>query len=294
MHPLFLLLRSAVASLTLTAALPAEPALAPRSTVPGVPTREETLATLNAPRPIEALDSVFIEELTWMEVRDAIAAGKKTVIIASGGIEANGAYLATGKHNYVLRATTEAIALELGNALVAPIIPFTPEGDIEPPTAHMVFAGTISVSAETFEALLTDIARSMRAHGFEHIVFLADSGPNVAGMQKVAGTLHARWGGKPAVSYIAEYYNYVEVRSWLKTLGVNEVADGTHDEYSIASVMMLVDPMTVRMPQRIAAGKFSVNGVSLAPVEQTLANARRIVAYRAKAAVDAIRQKAPR
>jgi creatinine amidohydrolase/Fe(II)-dependent formamide hydrolase-like protein len=216
------------------------------------------------------------------------------VIIASGGIEANGAYLATGKHNYVLRATTEAIARELGNALVAPIIPFTPEGDIEPPTAHMVFAGTISVSAETFEALLTDIARSMRAHGFEHIVFLADSGPNVAGMQKVAGTLHARWGGKPAVSYIAEYYNYVEVRSWLKTLGVNEVADGTHDEYSIASVMMLVDPMTVRMPQRIAAGKFSVNGVSLAPVEQTLANARRIVAYRAKAAVDAIRQKAPR
>jgi creatinine amidohydrolase len=283
-----------LAALTLSSALAAQTVTATRSVVPGVPTRDETLATLNAPRPIAALDSVFIEELTWMEIRDAIAAGKKTVIIASGGIEANGAYLATGKHNYVLRATTEAIARELGNALVAPIIPFTPEGDIEPPTAHMVFAGTISVSAETFEALLTDIARSMRAHGFEHIVFVADSGPNVAGMQKVAEALHARWGGRPAVSYIAEYYNYVEVRSWLTTLGINEVADGTHDEYSIASVMMLVDPMTVRMPQRLAVGKFSVNGVSLAPVEQTLANARRIVAYRTKAAVDAIRLKAPR
>ncbi|GAB1487668.1 hypothetical protein MASR2M8_01090 [Opitutaceae bacterium] len=265
-----------------------------RSTVPGVPTREETLATLTQPRPIAALDSVFIEELTWMEVRDAIAAGKKTVLIASGGIEANGAYLATGKHNYVLRATTEAIARQLGNALVAPIIPFTPEGDIEPPTAHMSFSGTISLSAETFEALLTDIARSMRAHGFEHIVFLADSGPNVAGMQRVAETLNARWGGKPVVSYIPEYYNYVEVRAWIKTLGINELADGTHDEYSIASVMMLIDPMTVRMPQRVAAGKFSVNGVSLAPLEQTLDNARKIVAFRAQAAVDGIRKRAPR
>lgn len=57
---------------------------------------------LRAPRPIEALESVWIEELTWMEVRDALAAGKTTAIIATGGIEQNGPYLATGKHHYVL------------------------------------------------------------------------------------------------------------------------------------------------------------------------------------------------
>src|SRR5262245_61522841 len=74
----------------------------------------------NASRPIESVDSVFLEELTWMEVRDAIRAGKTTAIIASGGIEQNGPYLALGKHQYVLRATTEAIARKLGNALVAP------------------------------------------------------------------------------------------------------------------------------------------------------------------------------
>ena len=38
------------------------------------------------PRPIEALDSVWIEELTWMEVRDALQAGKTTVIVPTGGI----------------------------------------------------------------------------------------------------------------------------------------------------------------------------------------------------------------
>src|SRR5205823_7137050 len=98
------------------------------------------------PRPIEALDSVFVEELTWMEVRDAMKAGKTTVLIPTGGVEQNGPYLATGKHNYVLRATTEAIARKLGNALVAPIIAFVPEGDIDPPTEHMKYPGSISLT----------------------------------------------------------------------------------------------------------------------------------------------------
>src|SRR5262245_33257011 len=73
----------------------------------------------NAPRPIEALDTLFVEEMTWMEVRDALKAGRTTVVVATGGVEQNGPYLATGKHNYVLRATTEAIARKLGDALIA-------------------------------------------------------------------------------------------------------------------------------------------------------------------------------
>src|SRR5262245_60580439 len=73
----------------------------------------------NGRRPIDGVDSVFVEELTWMEVRDAMRAGKTTVVVPTGGVEQNGPYLATGKHNYVLRATTEAIARKLGNALVA-------------------------------------------------------------------------------------------------------------------------------------------------------------------------------
>src|SRR5436305_11425935 len=59
-----------------------------------------------ARRPIAALDTVFTEEMTWMEVRDALKAGKTTVIVATGGVEQNGPYLATGKHDYILRATT--------------------------------------------------------------------------------------------------------------------------------------------------------------------------------------------
>ena len=102
--------------------------------------------------------------MTWMEVRDAIRSGKRTAIIATGGVEQNGPYLVTGKHNVILRATTQAIARELGNALVAPIVPFVPEGDIDPPTGHMRYPGTISVRESTFRALLTDVAMSLKGH----------------------------------------------------------------------------------------------------------------------------------
>src|SRR5882757_2762933 len=107
-----------------------------------------------SPRPIAAVDTVFIEDLTWMEVRDVLKAGHDTVLVASGGVEQNGPYLVTGKHNVVLRGTTEAIAKKLGKTLVAPIIPFVPEGDIDPPSQHMLYPGTISVSEATFQALL--------------------------------------------------------------------------------------------------------------------------------------------
>ena len=116
----------------------------------------------NEPRPIAALDTVFLEEMTWMEVRDALKAGKTTALVVTGGVEDNGPYVATGKHDYIVRATAEAIARKLGNALVAPVVAFVPQGNIEPPTEHMKYPGTISVSEDTFERLLTDVCASLR------------------------------------------------------------------------------------------------------------------------------------
>ena len=165
----------------------------------------------NSPRPIAAVDSVFIEDLTWMEVRDAMQAGKDTVLVATGGVEQNGPYLVTGKHNVVLRGTTEAIARKLGNTLVAPIVQFVPEGDIDPPTSHMLYPGTISLREETYQALLTDICASLKAHGFKRIVLIGDSGGNQDGMQAVAAALSAKWKGACQIVFIREYYNAAPV-----------------------------------------------------------------------------------
>lgn len=241
------------------------------------------------PRPIAARESVFIEDLTWMEVRDAMQNGTDTVIVASGGVEQNGPYLVTGKHNIVLRATTEAIARKLTKTLVAPIIPFVPEGDIDPPTAHMKYPGTISVSEETFERLVTDICLSLRTHGFKHIILIGDSGGNQVGMQKVADRLNAKRDRKhPARFYfIPQYYDYEAVTAWLEQQGIHETPEGLHDDFAITAMMMTIDPNSVRSQERIAANRFRINGVDLAPIESTIDWGKRIVEFRAEMTVKA-------
>jgi creatinine amidohydrolase/Fe(II)-dependent formamide hydrolase-like protein len=243
------------------------------------------------PRSIAAVDSVFIEDLTWLEVRDAMRGGKTTAIVATGGVEQNGPYLVTGKHNVILRATTEAIARRLGNALVAPIIAFVPEGDIDPPAGHMRYPGSISLSAAAYQALLTDVVSSLRANGFRDVVLIGDSGGNQTGLQEVAAERNARWaGGRTRVHYIPEYYDYPGLQKWLAEQGVKEVDEGFHDEYGISVIMMTVDPESVRLKERAARGKASINGVSLLPAEKAIAMGRRAVEFRAERTVEAIRK----
>src|SRR5918995_6411489 len=147
-----------------------------------------------APRPIDEAASLWAEELTFMEVRDALRRGTTTIIVGTGGVEQNGPYVAGGKHNFVLQTVLPYIARAIAPALIAPIVKFVPEGSIEPtPSGHMAYAGTISVEDATFEALLTDICRSYKAHGFLDIVLLGDSGGNQAGMERVAAALNQRW-----------------------------------------------------------------------------------------------------
>lgn len=244
----------------------------------------------DTPRPIERADTVFIEEMTWMEVRDALRNGKTTAIVATGGVEQNGPYLATGKHNYVLRATTEAIARELGDALVAPIVPFVPEGDIDPASGHMRYPGTISVTEETYESLLTDICHSLRAHGFEDIVLIGDSGGNQDGLKAVTSRLNRNWAdGKTRVHYIAEYYNGAAVSAFLTRLGIEQEPEGLHDDFAMTTQIMTVNPAAVRMRQRIEADLFRINGIELAPASKTIEWGRRIVSFRAKRTATAIR-----
>ena len=245
---------------------------------------------LRSPRPIEALNSVWIEELTWMEVRDAIAAGKTTAIISTGGIEQNGPYVATGKHNYILQSACEWIARDLGNALCAPILKLVPEGNIEEPSGHMRYPGTISLREETFQAVLDDIASSLKAHGFKHIIFIGDSGGNQRGMRAVAERLNERWTDAHA-HYIPEFYDNNGVVAFMENeLGIVEgESDGFHDFYWITALQMVTDPATVRYDQRVAKGLASINGVSIMPKEKTIGVGRSLMRWRADQTVKAIK-----
>jgi creatinine amidohydrolase/Fe(II)-dependent formamide hydrolase-like protein len=246
----------------------------------------------DAPNPLPAPNTVWLEEMTWMDVRDALKAGKTTVIIPTGGMEPNGPWLVTGKHNYVLKANCEAIARKLGNALCAPIIKLVPEGNIEPQSSHMVSPGTISLRQETFRAMLTDVVHSLKMHGFKNIILIGDSGGNQPGQRAVADSLTGLWKGDPVVAHVQEYYNYTGVTSvanYMKTRGIPDgPSDNLHDDPIITLNMFMTDPRTVRYDQRVKAGKASINGFSIADSQKNLELGKEIVAYRTQITVDAI------
>jgi creatinine amidohydrolase/Fe(II)-dependent formamide hydrolase-like protein len=244
-------------------------------------------------RPIDALDTVWIEEQTWMETRDAIKAGKTTAIIGSGGLEKNGPYNANGKHNYVLRSTCDAIARRLGNALCAPIVTMEP-GNVDNPN---ITPGAVFITQETFRAVLRDMSTSLKSMGFKNIVMIADSGGNVNGMTEVSNELNVKWQGNPArVHYVTEYYTQdIWSFDYLKTLGIFQQPDvrsatrwDIHDDYHYESLVALTDPRLIRAEQRIKAGKFTINQVEIGSVAKMLENGRKLLDYRAKIAADAI------
>jgi creatinine amidohydrolase/Fe(II)-dependent formamide hydrolase-like protein len=252
-------------------------------------------AEMKAPRPIDAVDSVWMEELTWMEVRDAIAAGKTTALILTGGVESNGPHLATGKHNYVLEVMGEAIARKLGNALVAPIVTLEPGN----PDSQRVAPGSVFLSQETYRAVLSDMATSLKSMGFTNVILMGDSGGNQTGMKEATGALNAKFNGTPARFYfIPEYYDYASVQKFIQDSGIPEQikigassgSDNLHEEYGIDALMALADPKTIRIDQRQKANRATINGVSLLPMEKTIEMGKKIVELRTRITVDAIQK----
>lgn len=266
------------------------PPLTPEQQAEAAKRRE---AELKAPRPIAAVDSVWTEELTWMEVRDAIQAGKTTGLILTGGVESNGPHLATGKHNFILKVMGEAIARKLGNALVAPILTLEPGR----PDGERVAPGSVVLSAATYRAVLTDMASSLRGMGFKTVVLMGDSGGNQAAMKEVAAALDEKFKASGTrFHYIPEYYDYASVQKFIRSSGIAEQieigasqgSDRLHEEYGIDALMALYDPKTIRIDERTKADRATINGVSLLPLSKTLEMAKKIVELRTRLTVDAI------
>jgi creatinine amidohydrolase len=209
------------------------------------------------PAGAQAPDTVQFDRLTWTEIRSAVLSGKTTIIIPVGGTEQSGPYIAVGKHNVRVAALSDRIARRLGNALVAPVISYVPEGSINPPTDHMRFPGTISVPTATFEEVVRSASESFRIHGFRTIVLLGDHGGYQAELKQVADTLNNSWASTHARAiYVGDYYT---AGLWgfndaLRARGYG--ADiGTHADLNDTSLMLAVDPSMVRLSALRAAPK---------------------------------------
>jgi creatinine amidohydrolase len=134
---------------------------------------------------------VDIELLTWPEIYKAIhEQGKMTAILFDGGTEQRGPQGVTGAHNFIAHATADAIARKLGNALVAPIIPYSVN------KANPELPGTIGISAPVFAELNEQVAEQLIANGFKNVVLIGDHGGGQKEIKDVAAKLDEKYAGK--------------------------------------------------------------------------------------------------
>ena len=188
-----------------------------------------------------ASSSLQLEELTWPELRERVSAGTVTVLVPIGGTEQNGVHMALGKHNTRVRLLAERIAKQLGNAVVAPVIAYVPEGSIEPPAGHMRWPGTITVPEAAFEASLESTARSLQRAGLKHVVLLGDHGGYLKNLDRVAARVQGVF--SPPEYYRASSADHAAA---LRARGFTEAQIGRHAGLADTSLMLALDPSLVR------------------------------------------------
>ena len=134
---------------------------------------------------------VDIELLTWPEIYKAIhEQGKTTAIIFDGGTEQRGPQGVTGAHTFIAHATADAIARKLGNALVAPVIPYSVN------KANVELPGTIGVTGPLFEEINEQVAEQLIVNGFKNVVLIGDHGGGQKEIKEVAAKLDAKYASK--------------------------------------------------------------------------------------------------
>jgi creatinine amidohydrolase/Fe(II)-dependent formamide hydrolase-like protein len=218
--------------------------------------------------PTQAPDTLFIDELTWEETRDAMKGGKTTVVVPTGGTEKNGYHMVIGKHNYVVTYAANLMARRLKTALVAPTIQYVPEGDPDRQNP-----GAISLPSPAYDMLLDAAARSLRVHGFKEILFIGDSGGNQAGIKKVADALNDEWKGSDVKVYgLTEYYeaSRLHYRAWLEAaFGYDDETAGSHAGITDTAQMLFIHPTGIRKDQIKPWGGPQDSGVSGDPTKAT-------------------------
>jgi creatinine amidohydrolase/Fe(II)-dependent formamide hydrolase-like protein len=224
-----------------------------------------------------------------MEVRDRVKGGFTRVIVPTGGIEQNGPSVALNKHDLIVRAVSVRAAELLGNTIVAPVVSFVPEGGFHPPTGHMRYPGTISLSSDTFQRLLQDIITSLSLSGFQEIIVVGDSGDSQDDIVRAVTQRNPGNTNNARVRYLTAFYNYDDVRDLLRKRGIVETPENFHEELAFSLQLLAIDPGSIRYDQRLAAGMKSLGGVSLEDREKMLSLGREILEWRAGRVVEAIR-----
>jgi len=255
------------------------------------------LAVLLAAPPshAQATRSVYLEDLTWTEVRAEAKAGKTIVLVPIGATEQSGPHIALGKHNARARELAGRIAQALGNALVAPVVAYVPEGSTSAPAGHMRFPGTISVPEDVFEKTLESAARSFRLHGFHEVYFLGDHGGYQKSLERAAERINQEKGNHRFRAHALTAYYDAATRGFealLLARGFTKEEIGLHAGLADTSLTLALAPGLVRMDRMTGPNMGPADGVQGKPARASAELGRLGVDLIVQRSVAAIRETA--
>jgi creatinine amidohydrolase/Fe(II)-dependent formamide hydrolase-like protein len=232
-----------------------------------------------------------LEQLTTVELKERLQTGCPVALLYNGGVEESGPHLALGKHNLRIYQYGAALAQAIGDAILLPVMPFSPND-----AARMAFAGTISLRPETWVAVNEDVARSLIGGGFQRVAILTDHGDGMPRLREMVERLDKEYRPKGArVFFVEDAYTKARTQIEAEIKASGKVPGGHGGLWDTAEAMA-ADPNLVR-PELLAPGTLTddgngpidANGISGDPRGATVAMGRRFAAIRVKLAADQLR-----
>jgi len=187
---------------------------------------------------------VLMEEMSWVEIQEALREGKDGVIVVSGSIEQHGPHLPTATDTILGYEVAKRAAEELGDILVAPVIRPCLSAH------HMGFPGSFTLSWETYAAVLRDYCESLAEGGFRNIVLTSSHGGNIAVLKALVPDLARDLWDRTHIHFV-DFLSLAEESetAYLETLGISRVKGGVHAGYSETSQMLVTSPHLVEMDE---------------------------------------------
>jgi creatinine amidohydrolase len=234
--------------------------------------------------------SVWMEDLTWVDLKARIDAGAKAVILPTGGVEQNGPYIPLGKHNRVVAYAAQEIATSMGNTLIAPVVKLVPQGDLAKPAGNLLFPGTLSLREDTFERVLSDTVLSLAYAGFQRIYLLGDHGLSQSAQSRVASRMSELLkAANVRVWHVSAFYQPEMETTYLASQGIAKEVQGEHAGVADTAQIRAVSPSLVRQIQKPTQNA-SAMGFSGRPEMATPELGQALLKLRIEAAVDQIKR----
>ncbi|MBI5029457.1 MAG: creatininase family protein [Chloroflexi bacterium] len=187
------------------------------------------------------MNTLRIEEMTWVQVKEAMAQGYRRVIFALGSTEQHGPHLPLATDTLIGDMLALRIAEKLGNTLVAPTIrPGCSEH-------HMNFPGSLSISSDLLSALARAYCESLARHGFESLLLLPSHGGNFPVVKRIVPELQNLSAKVIGFSNLAEFQQVID--GIAARFGVTPSESGAHAGCSETSLILAEHADLVHMDQ---------------------------------------------